>query len=259
MIPKIIHYCWFGGNPIPENAKKCIDSWKQYCDDFVIIRWDESNFDININEYVKEAYKEKKWAFVSDYVRLHVLKEMGGIYLDTDVEVLRSLEPLLDNMAFCGFESDMSIGTAVMGFEKDNIILNDFIKTYENDHFKRKDGSLNTIANTKRLTDICISRGAVLNGSVQNLEQIIVYDSKYFFPKDVTTGKINLTPETYSIHFFDGSWLGEEDLFYQALSEKIRSIFRNKFGNYLSKFVTIWIFEGPIKALRQFVGWVKRK
>ena len=109
MIPKKIHYCWFGGNPLPEDAQKYLESWKKFCPDYEIIRWDEKNFDINQLPYVQEAFKAKKWAFITDYVRLYALYNYGGIYMDTDVEVLKSLDSFLELKAFSGFENEENI------------------------------------------------------------------------------------------------------------------------------------------------------
>ena len=120
MIPKIIHYCWFGGNPLPPLALKCIESWKKYCPDYEIKIWDESNFDININKYATEAYEAKKWAFVSDVARLWVLYNYGGIYMDTDLEVIKPLDEFLYHKAFSGFEDEVNIPTGIIASEKNN-------------------------------------------------------------------------------------------------------------------------------------------
>ena len=120
MIPKVIHYCWFGKNPLPDDAKKCIESWKKYCPDYEIIEWNESNYDITKNKYMESAYKEKKWAFVSDYARVDVIYQYGGIYLDTDVEVKKSFNDLLDNDSIWGFEEKNFIATSTIGACKKN-------------------------------------------------------------------------------------------------------------------------------------------
>ena len=118
MIPKIIHYCWFGGKELPELAKKCIASWKKYCPDYEIIRWDESNFDLESCQYVKQAYQSKKYAFVTDYVRLYAMYTQGGVYMDTDVELTKNLDKFLDHQGFSGFESEAQIPTGIMAAEK---------------------------------------------------------------------------------------------------------------------------------------------
>ena len=135
MIPKIIHYCWFGGKPLPELACLCIESWKKFLPEYRIIRWDEESFDINSNTYVKEAYENKKYAFVTDYVRLYALYTHGGIYMDTDVEVRRPLDQFLQHQAFSGFESYHDIPTGIMASEKGFQGIKDQLDYYNNRHF----------------------------------------------------------------------------------------------------------------------------
>ena len=132
MIPKIIHYCWFGRNPLPKTAEKCIRSWKKYCPDYEIIRWDESNFDVNCNEYCREMYEQEKWAFLTDYVRLRVVYENGGIYLDTDVEVIKPLDDLLHNSAYMGLETTDKVATGLgFGAERNHWFIGENMKYYE--------------------------------------------------------------------------------------------------------------------------------
>lgn len=138
MIPKKIHYCWFGGNPLPESAKKYIGTWKKYCPDYEIIEWNENNFDVTQNQYCKEAYEAKKWAFVSDYARLKVLYDFGGIYMDTDVEVVKPLDDLLQYNWFSGFESEKRIQTGTMGAGFNSTIIKIFLDDYKNRHFIKK-------------------------------------------------------------------------------------------------------------------------
>ena len=133
MIPKIIHYCWFGGNPLSDLAQKCIDSWKKYCPDYEIKEWNESNFDLNSCDYVREAYQAKKWAFVTDYVRLYAMVTEGGIYMDTDVEVIRPLDSFLSNRAFSGFEDETNIPTGIMACEKGFPLFEELLEEYNID------------------------------------------------------------------------------------------------------------------------------
>ena len=153
-IPKKIHYCWFGGNPKPELALKCIKSWKKYCPDYEIIEWNESNFDVNANQYCRDAYKEKKWAFVTDYARLVILYEHGGVYFDTDVQVIRSIDALLEHPAFMGIEraSDsckVASGLA-LGSEKGNPLIKEIMDDYDTASFYRSDGSIDITTCTVR-------------------------------------------------------------------------------------------------------------
>lgn len=144
MIPKIIHYCWFGGNPLPPLVQKCIKSWKKYCPDYEIVRWDESNFDISGSPlYVKQAYDKKKWAFVSDYVRLWALVNYGGVYMDTDVEVIQPIDRFLRESAFSGFEATDRIPTGIMACEKDHPTFKEWLNEYGKKLFVLDDGSVN--------------------------------------------------------------------------------------------------------------------
>ena len=147
MIPKIIHYIWVGGKPLTPLAEKCIQSWKKNCPDYEIKRWDESTFDINQNQYCKEAYESKKWAFVSDYIRLKVLFEYGGIYMDTDVEVIKPLDEFLVHPAFSGFENNTQIPTGIMAAEKNNKWIENLLNDYNHRHFIKEDGSFDYTTN----------------------------------------------------------------------------------------------------------------
>ena len=207
MIPKKIHYCWFGGNPLPDNAKKCIESWKKYCPDYEIVEWNEQNFDINSNQYVKEAYESKKYAFVTDYVRLYAMCNWGGIYMDTDVEVIRSLDEFLNNKAFSGFESYNSVPTGIMASEKDFPLFKELLSYYENRYFINEDGTLDTTTNTVTITNMCKKYGLILNNKYQVLEGFALYPSDYFCPLENETGIVRKTDNTATIHWFAKSWV----------------------------------------------------
>ena len=206
MIPKIIHYCWFGGNHLPLLATECIESWKKVCPDFEICLWNEENFDLNANDYVKEAYANKKWAFVTDYVRLYVLYKFGGVYMDTDVELLKSLDPFLIEKGFSGFENEHSVPTGIMASEKGNGFLKKLLEDYRDRHFVKEDGSLDMTTNTKAITDLATTFGLVLNNSKQTIDDFTFYPNDYFCPKDSRTLKVHMTANTVAIHHFNGSW-----------------------------------------------------
>ncbi|MBU3159856.1 glycosyl transferase [Clostridium frigoris] len=210
-IPKIIHYCWFGRNSLPPLAKECIDSWKKYCPDYEIIEWNEDNFDINSNKYVKQAYKAKKYAFVTDYVRLYVLYAYGGIYMDTDVEVLKSLDKFLKNEAFSGFETIQTVPTGIMACVKKFPFFNELLSYYDSRDFMKKDGSYDLTTNVTIITDYCIQNGLKLNNTLQTVKGFAFYPKNYFCPKDHLSGNIHLTSETYTIHHFAGSWISRKD------------------------------------------------
>mgnify|MGYP002610756654 FL=1 len=160
-IPKVIHYCWFGGNPLPPLAQKCIASWKEYCPDYEIIEWNETNFDLNFNAYVQEAYQAQKWAFITDVVRLYVLCHYGGIYRDKDVEVLKSLDPILSYNGVSGFESETQIPTGLMACRAGHPLFQELLNDYENDHFVKADGSFDLTTNVTRITNTLLKYGLV--------------------------------------------------------------------------------------------------
>lgn len=211
MIPKIIHYCWFGGNPLPKSAEKCIKSWKKYCPDYEIIEWNESNFDINSNRYVREAYENKKYAFVTDFVRLYAMYNYGGIYMDTDVEVLKPLDCFLNNHAFSGFESNEYIPTGLMASEKEFPLFEELLKYYENRAFVNSDGSFDTTTNTVIITNACKNRGLVLNNEFQVVDGFALYPKDYFCVKNTHTGIIEKTQNSFSIHHFNATWNTKEE------------------------------------------------
>lgn len=208
LIPKQIHYCWFGKGRKPNLALRCIESWRKYCPDYGITEWNESNFDMDRFPYAKEAYTTGKYAFVADVARLYALYSKGGIYLDTDVEVLRPLDVFLTDHAFSGFESGALISTGIMGAEEGNPWIRDLLQSYATRHFLREDGSLDYTPNTQAITRISLEKhGLRLNGQRQELKGgVVVYPKDYFCPKDSGTDKIALTDNTYAIHYYSASW-----------------------------------------------------
>lgn len=212
MIPKIIHYCWFGGNPFPKLAEKCIKSWKKFCPDYKIIRWDEERFVIDAAPlYVRQAYHAKKWAFVTDYVRLYALVNCGGIYMDTDVELIAPLTPFLKHQAFSGFEDYKMVPTGIMACEKEFPLFNKLLKYYDNITFINDEGEMNLTTNVTIITNACLEKGLVQNNSFQVIEGFALYPKEYFCPKSYTDGVIYLTSKTCCIHHFNASWLTEQE------------------------------------------------
>lgn len=210
MIPKIIHYCWFGGKPKPDEVVKYIESWKVYCPDYEIREWNESNFDINVCSYVRDAYKEKKWAFITDYVRLYAMVNYGGIYMDTDVEVIKNLDAFLGEQAFSGFQTEDSIPTGIMACEKGFPLFQELLSDYESRSFYNPDGSLNVKSNVRYITETCDKYGLVLNNKKQSINGFALYPFDYFCAKSWQTGKVTITDNTYTIHHFAGSWLTDQ-------------------------------------------------
>ena len=207
MIPRIIHYCWFGCGPLPELAQKCMDSWHQYMPDWEYKLWNEDNFDVNQNTYVKEAYEAGKFAFVSDYVRLWALVKEGGVYLDTDVEVFKSFDALLCYSAFAGFEGSkcFPIGTCVIASEPHGQWVQEMLCHYENRHFLLKGGSFDLTTNVQFLSAIMREQGFVQNGEEQDYKDLHIFSVDYFSPRR-TTGEYLLTDNTYCDHLGLGSW-----------------------------------------------------
>ena len=228
MIPKVIHYCWFGGKPIPKLEKKCIKSWKKYCKDYEIIRWDESNFDVNAHQFTKEAYEAKKWAFVADFARLSILTKYGGIYLDTDIELLRPIDDLLNYKAFTGFENDKLVAAGIMGCEKNNSSFYLFFDRYTNNAFKKPDGSANITSIPVILTNLCSTLGFDINNKYQEIDGFAIFPSEYFYPKDYGTGLTNITCNTYSIHHYSASWFNSKEK--KQLKKRWK---KNKLRNFL--------------------------
>lgn len=227
MIPKIIHYCWFGGNPLPKSALKCIDSWKKHCPDYEIKEWNESNFDINSNQYVKEAYENRKFAFVTDYVRLYAMYNYGGIYMDTDVEVVRSLDEFLKHDGFSGFESDASIPTGIMASKKDFKLFEYLLSYYDTRSFVKPDGSFDMTTNVDIITSMMNEHGFIPNGKFQVVEGFALYPKEYFCPLENGTGKLTKTKNTATIHWFNKSWVSKKD----QIRSKITRPFHRIFGN----------------------------
>lgn len=247
MIPKVIHYCWFGGNKLPESAEKYIESWKKFCPDYEIKEWNESNFDINCNLYVKEAFEAKKWAFITDYVRLHALVAEGGIYMDTDVEVIKSLDDFLHLRAFSGFENAEDIPTGIMGCEKGFQLFNEMLHSYDNRHFKLEDGNYDVTTNVVTITEFCKKQGFIPNNCMQTVEGFTIYPKDWFCPKDYFSGRIMLTENTHTIHHFSGTWKDQYAQRIISVEHKIRGKIDGKMGIFLAKAASL-----PFRVQRKY-------
>lgn len=214
-IPKVINYCWIGNNEKPESVLRCIESWKEHCPDYEIVEWnDEKLYSvIESNPYTKQAYEAKAWGFVPDYLRLWIIYTYGGIYLDTDVQVIKSFDDLLLNKAFVGFEDNIYVNLGSgFGAEKGCLFLKEHMQQYESLTFINKDGSLNRIPSPQYTTELLKTYGLKENnGSIQNIKEVLVYPPEYFCPKSFTTGITKITKRTFSIHQFDASWYSEEE------------------------------------------------
>lgn len=231
MIPKIIHYCWFGGKPKPQSVLKYIDTWKKQCPDYKIMEWNETNYDVYKNNYVKGAYQEKKWAFVSDYCRIDVLYQYGGIYLDTDVEVLKSFDDLLSITAFVGMESETLVATNLIASKKNSCMIKDFLTCYDNLEFD----SLNPGTNVLRLTSMLKDRYGHVGPDIDDKEYVTIFPFEYFVANDYGTGKVKKTINTYSIHHYTSTWLPWYSRLEMKLSQLLGVTNRNILTRYAKK------------------------
>lgn len=213
MVPKIIHYCWFGRQPKPKDVEYNIATWKKYCPDYRLVEWNEDNFNIQFNTYSRQAYENRKWAFVSDVARLYALVNMGGIYMDTDVEVVKSFDDLLDTKGFLGFEGTKWIATSAMGAEPDNPIMKRCLLEYNERLFINEDGTQDKDTNVVILTKLLEKdQDLVLDGKRQSLPFFDIYPSDFFTPYDYISGILNKTENTHTIHWFNRSWLNHSPL-----------------------------------------------
>lgn len=241
MIPRIIHYCWFGAGKQSDLIKSCIKSWHKYMPDYKFVLWNEETFDISQYPFVKEAYEARKFAFVADVVRLYALVTQGGVYLDTDIEVLRPLDDLLNLKAFMGFEQAGVIQTGVIGSEPSHPIMKEMLNYYlDKKHFSLQvDGS---IANSTLFAQYFASRGIILLNETRHYDEISLFASDYFCPINQATQEIVVSPNTYTIHYLVGSWLPTAD----RVSRRIKSIVGKTLG---------FVF---VNKLRMFIISIKK-
>lgn len=208
MIPRKIHYCWFGGKEKPQEVLRFIETWRKHCPDYEIKEWNEKNFDVHLNRYTEQAYNAGKWAFVSDVARLWALVHEGGIYMDTDVEVVRPLDELLQEKAFIGFEGTQWIGTNIIAAEAGNSFLKEFLDDYNNRAFAESNGNFNQTTNVEEITKRFVARYSIVkDGKKQQAGEFTIFPTDYFSPYDYIDGRTHSTPNTYSIHRFSQSWI----------------------------------------------------
>lgn len=227
MIPKVIHYCWFGRGEIPEKDRKCIESWKKFCPGYEIIMWNEDNYDVTQNDYMREAYECKKWGFVPDYARLDIVYRYGGFYFDTDVEIIKSIDDLCAYQAFMGFERADSIATGLgFGAEPGNEIIKALRDDYEGRHFLQKNGEMDLTPAPTRARNVLVRFGAQMNGVKQSIDGMTFFPTEYFCPMNYETGEQHITANTYSIHHYHASWQSP----YQRKAHDIYCSCIRKFG-----------------------------
>lgn len=260
MIPKIIHYCWFGGNPLPENVKGYIRTWKKYCPDYEIKQWDESNFDVSQNQYCREAYESKKWAFVSDYARLKVLYECGGIYMDTDIEMVKNPDSLLNYRAFSGFESSATISTGVIGSECGNEWIKYLLDDYNDRKFIQSNREYDLTTNVIRITRLTKEKYKVRMDNSRQIfgDNMVLFPFDYLCAKSYETGEIQKTDNTFTIHHFSGSWLSNQEKKYLQRIQSYRKQYSlcssHKIGNLLIKSAAAYRTGGIAMVYQKICG-----
>lgn len=241
MIPKIIHYCWFGGNPLPELAKKCIDSWKKYLPDYEIKEWNEGNFNVNEIPYTSEAYLAKKYAFVSDYARFWILYRYGGLYFDTDVEVIKSMDEIVQKGPFMGREKRAETGGGMLGVAPGLglgvypglSIYKEILDYYSHISFIKSNGSYNQTTVVEHVTDLLVKHGLKDSDEIQFCEGVYIYPKEYFCPLDYKTGKMVITSNTYTIHHYMASWHTKKQHLFELVAKIIGVSFAHKISNIL--------------------------
>lgn len=253
MIPKIIHYCWFGGAPLPELAIRCIDSWRNYFPDYEIKEWNENNFDLDSCSYVKEAYHKRKWAFVSDYARFWIIYHYGGLYFDTDVEIIKPMNNIIDRGSFFGMEPTGNVNPG-LGFAAypEMELYKEILTFYEKLHFINQDGTLNDQTVVKYITDILLKHGFILKNKMQTVCGITIYPSEYFCPQNYETGVISLNENTVSIHHYTASW-------HSSLENIITTIERCKSGKISLEYRFRRIISLPFRIVNKYQHLGTRK
>lgn len=251
IIPRVIHYCWFGGSPLPASALRCIESWKKFCPEYEIKRWDETNYDVNSCRYTKEAYEARKWAFVSDYARFDILHTYGGVYFDTDVELLCPIEDILNQGPFLGMEQNVGNKALVapglgMAAPKGLPFYGKILENYRKMHFLNEDGSYNQTTIVKYTTDMLLQEGLTDSDEIQQVAGIWIYPWDYFCPMKYPTGEMTVTANTRSIHHYDSSWLSEEDMKVRRFTTKMCQRFGPVTGMRIS-----WIYDFQYRVRRK--------
>ena len=259
MIPKIIHYCWFGRNPKPKLAQKCIRSWKKFCPDYQIIEWNEDNYDLDEAPlYVRQAYEAKKWAFVTDYVRLQVVYEHGGIYMDTDVELLRPLDGFAQHDAVTGFETPDTVMTGFLACEKGHALFRELLATYDGAAFLRPDGTQDMTPNVERLTALCRKHGLRTDNTLQTVQGLTIYPREYFSPGEYDSPRCDITENTCAIHHFEGSWLSEEERLVLRLKRGYSGRLPKKAAAALARFRAARRYRGTVSAVKEIAARLVR-
>lgn len=240
MIPKKIHYCWFGRGEMPLLAQKCIASWKKYLPEYEIKEWNEDNFDLSLYPYAKQAYENRKYAFVTDVVRLYALYTEGGVYMDTDVEVVKPLDSILTFEAVSGFETSNQVPTGLIAAHKRSPIIGELLNDYNERSFISQNGEINLTTNVIYITNTLKKHGLILNNEFQTINGFSLLPWDYLCPKSVKDGKIYCTDNTLAIHHFAGSW-------HSPFRNKVRDIVLQLGGYRLKKFIRAILPKSVLK------------
>lgn len=259
MIPKIINYCWFGRGEKTELFNKCIKSWQKFCPDYEIIEWNENNFDVYQNDFVALAYKEKKYGFVPDFARFFILYNHGGVYLDTDVEIIKNIDDLLKNKAFIGTEQKghlINPGSGI-GAEKGSKIILEFMEFYKDKKFENNDGVLNMTPSPCLLTPIIKNKGWKDNNLKQVIDGLTIYPTDFFCPKDYD-GILRITDNTYSIHYFEGSWIDDDIKKISILQGKISKLFGVQIGLIIAYIIKVFKRKGFVFLIKRLPSMIKK-
>lgn len=261
MIPKIIHYCWFGRNSLPQLAIKCIESWKKFLPEYEIKEWNEDNFDVNIIPYTREAYAAKKYAFVSDYARFWILYHHGGLYFDTDVEVIKPMNHIIAKGNFMGCEKPAVVGATPMqmgvapglglGVVPGLGLMKEILDAYGKFHFLNSDGTLNTTTIVDYTSEILCRHGLRNTPDIQEVAGIWIYPHDYFAPKNVDTKILTITKNTVSIHHYDASWAEWYDRTAGERGPKLKRILGNTLGTKINLLIYLLQKYGLIGCLRK--------
>ena len=256
MIPKSIHYIWIGSNPLPELALKCIRSWKEKCPDYEIMLWNEDNLNIDECLFTRQAYEKKKYGFVTDYFRLKIVYEHGGVYLDTDVEVLKSFDELLNLKAFFGFENDEHINTgAGFGAQKGCEVLKAMMNQYEKSPFIKADGAFDMTPCPQRDTVVLRQFGLKPGNELHEIDGIKFFPTEYFSPINYNTGIRKVTDKTFSIHHFMASWKDEKEV----KQNNVRHAFVKTFGEKIGLKINNVYIALSEKSFSEFIAYIFSK
>ena len=224
IIPNIIHYCWFGKNDKPELVLKCINSWKKYLPNYEIKEWNEENFNINIIPYTQEAYETKKYAFVTDYARFWILYNYGGLFFDTDVEIIKPLDKIIAKGAFMGKEENLLVNPGLgIGSPKEFPLYKELLKIYSTAHFKNTDGSINKKTIVHYTSELLLTKGLKKDNKIPNIDGLLIYPQEYFCPGTYKSDKFRITKNTHTIHHYAATWVdGIREFYNYSLPFKLK-------------------------------------